>query len=45
MKIQDAGALCLEISLGIVYTNFIAYFDEKLSDISLFCGRFSPTEI
>ena len=45
MTIEVARTLFLEIPLGFVLTNFIAYFHEKRWEFWLGCGRFSPTEI
>jgi hypothetical protein len=45
MTIEVARTLFLEIPLGFVLTNFIAYFHEKRLGLLLGCGRFSPTEI
>jgi hypothetical protein len=35
----------LEILLGIVFTKFMVYFDEEISDFQLCCEFFLPTEI
>jgi len=34
----------LEILFGIVFTKFVLYFGEEISDFPLCFGRFSPTE-
>jgi hypothetical protein len=35
----------LEILLGIVFTKFMVYFGEEISDFQLCCGFFLPKEI
>jgi len=35
----------LEILFGIVFTKFMVYFDEEISDFQLCCGCFCLTEI
>jgi len=32
-------------SVGIVFTKFMVYSGEEISDFRLCCGRFSPAEI